>query len=111
MEACANDHNISSNATWARDRSNCREVSPDQAYGLGRLVQRAYVADYATQKLSNDPAQARQYVPGPNTWRGGQLIAQGHHFIQCIFHPCISFFLYDRGAWVSTRIRKIPNPQ
>ena len=42
------------------------EKSPDQAYGLGRPVQRAYVADYTIHEVPNNPAEARQDIPGPN---------------------------------------------
>ena len=101
MEACANDHNISSNATWARDRSNCREVSPDQAYGFGCLIQRAYVTPYTPHKLPNDPTEARQNIKGPNAWWRERPITQGHHFIQRIFHPRVSFFLRERGIVMS----------
>ena len=51
------------------------------------------MTDYIIHKLSNDPAEARQDIPGPNVWWCEQLITQGHHFVQCIFHPRVSFFL------------------
>ena len=68
----------------------------EEAYGFGRLVQCANVADYAADKVPNYAAKIRQSMQGPNARRREQLVTQGHHFIQCVLHPRVPFFLYGR---------------
>jgi hypothetical protein len=67
------------------------------------------MVDYTAHKFPNDSAKAHEIVAlGLDAWRKEQLITQGHHFIQCIFHPCVSFFLY---VGVVTLGNGITNPK
>lgn len=99
MEACANDHSMSSNATLARDRSNYQGASPDWAYGFGCFVKRAYVADYATHKLPNDPAEARQNILALIAWRGNDLSLRDITSSNASFILAFRFFFVGEVKW------------